>query len=156
VNDTAPTGPTIYIDADACPVKDEIYRVAQRFKAPVFVVANSFIRVPADPLIKSVIVEAGPDIADDWIAERATPRDVVVTADIPLADRCLKAGAQVLHPTGKIFDQNMIGAALGQRALMEHLRSTGDITGGPKPFSAQDRSKFLSTLDAAMHKAKKR
>lgn len=156
MSETQSNGPTIYIDADACPVKDEIYRVAQRFKARVFVVANNFIRVPADPLIKSVIVESGPDIADDWIAERSTPRDVVVTADIPLADRCLKAGAQVLHPTGKIFDQAMIGAALGQRALMEHLRSTGDITGGPKPFSAQDRSKFLSTLDAAMHKAKKR
>lgn len=153
---SAANGPTIYVDADACPVKEEIYRVARRFQAPVWVVANSFIRVPTEPLIKAVIVDAGPDEADNWIAERAGPRDVVVTGDIPLADRCLKSGAQVLHHTGKIFDQTMIGAALAQRALMEHLRSTGDVTSGPKGFSAQDRSKFLSALDAAMHKAKRR
>jgi uncharacterized protein len=146
---------TIYVDADACPVKEEIYRVARRHQVFVKVVSNAFIRVPAEPLLQMVVVEAGPDVADDWIAERAGPRDVVVTADIPLADRCLKADATVLHATGKIFDKDMIGSALAQRALMEHLRSTGDMSGGPKPFNQADRSRFLSTLDAALHKAKR-
>jgi hypothetical protein len=143
--------PTLYVDADACPVKDEIYKVARRYKAPVFVVANSFIRTPPD--VQLIVVDAGPDVADDWIAERAKTGDIVITNDIPLADRALKAGALALGATGKAFTPSSIGAALAQRELMEHLRSFGEGGGGPKPFSPADRSRFLSALDAAMQKA---
>jgi uncharacterized protein YaiI (UPF0178 family) len=146
---------TFYIDADACPVKDEVYRVAARYGAPVKVVANSFIAVPADPLIERVVVDAGPDVADDWIAERAGPADIVVTADIPLAGRCLKAGAQVIGPRGEVFTEDSIGSALAGRAVMEHLRSMGEITGGPKPFQSKDRSRFLQVLDAAVQRVKR-
>ena len=147
--------PTFYIDADACPVKDEVYRVAARYAAPVKVVSNSFMMVPKDPLIERVVVEAGPDIADDWIAERAGPGDIVITADIPLAGRCLKAGAQVIGPRGDAFTEDSIGSALAGRAVAEHLRSLGEITGGPKPFQPKDRSKFLQALDTAVQKAKR-
>jgi uncharacterized protein YaiI (UPF0178 family) len=147
---------TIYVDADACAVKEEIYRVALRTSTPVFVVANSFIRTPANKLIQAIVVEAGPDIADDWIAERAKPGDVVVTSDVPLADRALKAGAEALAQTGKPWTTSSIGQALASRAVMEHLRSMGDGQGGPKPFSAQDRQRFLNALDAALARAKKR
>jgi uncharacterized protein YaiI (UPF0178 family) len=147
--------PTFYIDADACPVKDEVYRVAGRYGAPVKVVANSFMMVPADPLIERVVVDAGADVADDWIAERAGPGDIVVTADIPLAGRCLTAGAQVIGPRGDAFTENSIGSALAGRAVMEHLRSMGEITGGPKPFQAKDRSRFLQALDIAVQKARR-
>lgn len=146
--------PTIFIDADACPVKEEVYRVARRTGCPVQVVANAFIRVPPD--MKLTVVDAGPDIADDWIAERVQPGDIVVTNDIPLASRTLKAGGSALGATGKAFTESSIGAALAQRELMEHLRSFGEGGGGPKPFSAQDRSRFLSALDAAVMKAKRR
>ena len=145
----------LYIDADACPVKDEIYRVADRYRLPVFVVSNSWIRVPTSPRVTSVVVDAGPDVADGWIAERAGPGDVVITADLPLAGRALKAGAQALHPTGKVFTADNIGAALSSRVVGEHLRSMGEITGGPKPFQAADRSRFLQALDAAVTKARK-
>lgn len=148
--------PAIYVDADACPVKDEIYKVARRVGLSVHVVANSFIRTPVDPAIQFVLVDAGPDIADDWIAERAGRGDVVVTNDIPLAGRALEKGAEVLSPTAKIFTSDMIGAALATRGLMEHLRSFGEITSGPKPFSPKDRSAFLSALDAAVLRAKKK
>jgi uncharacterized protein len=148
--------PVIYIDADACPVKEEIYRVALRCALPVFVVANSFMRVPQHPLIKINVVDAGPDAADDWIAERAAAGDIVVTNDIPLASRCLDRGAEVLAPTGKPFTASSIGTALAQRELMEHLRSFGEGQGGPKPFSAQDRSRFLSALDTAVTRARRR
>jgi len=147
---------TLYIDADACPVKDEVYKVAERYQLPVFVVSNSWIRIPIDPRITSVVVDAGPDVADDWIAERATPTDIVITADIPLADRALKAGAQALHPNGRAFTADSIGGALASRGIGEHLRSMGEITGGPKPFAAADRSRFLQALDAAVVKAKRR
>lgn len=139
--------PQVYVDADACPVKDEVYKVALRYGLKTWVVSNAFMVIPQSPKIERVIVEAGPDVADDWIAERAGPGDVVVTNDIPLADRALKAGAAALAPNGRPFTADSIGAALSQRALMEHLRSTGEITGGPAPFSRNDRSAFLQALD---------
>jgi len=147
---------TLYIDADACPVKDEVYKVAVRYQLPVFVVSNSWIRTPELKLITTVVVDAGPDVADDWIAGRAGPADIVITADIPLADRVLKTGGQALHPTGRAFTTDNIGAALASRGVGEHLRSMGEITGGPKPFQAADRSKFLQSLDAAVAKARRR
>lgn len=146
--------PTIFVDGDACPVKEEVYKVARRCGCPVQVVSNSFMRVPAS--VQLTVVEAGPDVADDWIAERVQPGDIVITNDIPLASRTLKAGGAALGPTGKAFAASSIGAALAQRELMEHLRSFGEITGGPKPFSQADRSRFLSALDAAVQKAKRR
>jgi uncharacterized protein YaiI (UPF0178 family) len=145
----------LYIDADACPVKEEVYRVADRYGLMVFVVSNSWIRIPKDPRLTSVVVDAGPDIADDWIAERAGPGDIVITADIPLADRALKAGAQALHPNGRTFTPDSIGAALASRGVGEHLRSMGEITGGPKPFVPADRSRFLQALDTAVVKARR-
>jgi uncharacterized protein YaiI (UPF0178 family) len=147
--------PTFYIDADACPVKDEVYRVAARYGAPVKVVANSFMLVPKDPLIERVVVDAGADVADNWIAERAGPGDIVITADIPLAGRCLKCGAQAIGPRGDPFTEDSIGSALAGRAVMEHLRSMGEITGGPKAFEPKDRSRFLQALDAAVQKGKR-
>lgn len=151
----APSAPRIFVDADACPVKDEVYRVAERYALCVHVVANAFLRVPRSPMIQLMVVEAGPDVADDWIAERATKRDIVVTSDIPLADRCLKAGAIVLGPSGRFFTTDSIGTALAQRSVMEHLRSFGEGGGGPRPFSKEDRSRFLSSLDLAVHRARK-
>lgn len=150
---TPSAGPTIFVDADACPVKEEIYKVARRTGCAVRVVTNAFIRTPPD--VQLIVVDAGPDVADDWIAERAQPGDIVVTNDIPLADRSLKAGALALGATGKEFTAASIGAALAQRDLMEHLRSFGEATKGPKPFSQADRSRFLSALDAAVQKAKR-
>ena len=146
---------TIYIDADACPVKDEVYRVADRYGLPVFVVSNSWIRIPKSDRVTSVVVDDGPDVADDWIAERTAPGDIAITADIPLARRVLESGAQALHPNGKVFTLDNIGGALASRAVGEHLRSMGEITGGPPPFAAQDRSRFLQALDAAVVKAKR-
>lgn len=146
---------TIYIDADACPVKDEAYKVAARYGLRVHVVANSFMNVPRDPLIERVLVPEGPDAADDWIAERAAPGAIVVTADVPLAGRCVKAGATVLGNKGKLFDESAIGMALATRNLMDGLRSAGEITGGPRPFSPRDRSAFLSALDLAVTRLKR-
>jgi hypothetical protein len=147
---------TLYIDADACPVKDEVYKVAQRYRLPVFVVSNSWIRTPADKLITQIVVDEGPDVADDWIAERVGAPDIAITADIPLADRVLKAGGQAIHPTGRVFTEGSIGASLASRSIGEHLRSMGEITGGPKPFTNADRSKFLQALDAAVVRARRR
>ena len=146
----------LYIDADACPVKEEVYRVDDRYKLQVFVVSNSWVRTPQSSRITSVVVDAGPDIADDWIAERAGPKDIVITADIPLAQRSLAAGAQAVHPTGRVFTLDNIGGALASRAIGEHLRSMGEITGGPKPFVPADRSRFLQALDAAVVRAQRR
>lgn len=140
----------ILVDADACPVKAEIYRVAERHGLKVFVVSNSFINVPRDPLIECVIVPAGMNVADDWIAERAHARSIVVTADIPLASRCVKAGASVIAPDGRAFTEDSIGMALATRNLMDDLRSAGATTRGPKPFTPRDRSQFLSALDRAI------
>jgi uncharacterized protein YaiI (UPF0178 family) len=142
----------IYIDADACPVKDEIYRVAARFSLPVSVVAGNFIRIPQDPAIEMIAAGAGMDAADDWIAERATKGDIVVTADIPLASRCVKAGAAVIAPNGKPFTEQSIGMTLAVRNLMTDLRSSGEITGGPKSFAPRDRSAFLSALDQTIRR----
>ena len=142
----------IYVDADACPVKDEVYRVAGRHQLPVFVVTNSFIRVPQDPLIERVAVAAGPDAADDWIAERADAGAIVITADIPLANRCVKAGAAVIGPTGRVFTEDSIGMALAVRDLMTDIRSAGEPTSGPRPFSPRDRSAFLSALDQTIRR----
>jgi len=148
--------PWIFIDADACPVKDEVYRVAQRYKLKTYVVSNSFMVVPVSRLIERVVVEAGADVADDWIAEHTRPGDIVITNDIPLAGRALKAGAAAIGANGRAFTEDSIGSALGQRALMEHLRSTGEITGGPKPFDRNDRSRFLQALDQAVVKSMRR
>jgi uncharacterized protein len=143
----------IFVDADACPVKDEVYRVAGRYGLKVYVVTNGGVRAPGVPMIELVVVAQGPDVADDWIAERARRGDVVVTADIPLAHRCLQAGAEVIGPTGRAFTTSSIGAALATRGIMEHLRSTGETTGGPKPFAPADRSRFLSALDQAINRS---
>jgi uncharacterized protein YaiI (UPF0178 family) len=142
----------IYIDADACPVKDEIYRVASRHGLPVSVVAGNFIRVPHDPLIERIAAGSGVDAADDWIAERAGPGDIVITSDIPLASRCVKAGCEVIAPNGKPFTEASIGMTLAVRNLMTDLRSSGEVTGGPKSFAARDRSTFLSALDQAIRR----
>jgi hypothetical protein len=150
------TGPiVIYVDADACPVKDETYRVAARHGLHVYVVANSFMNLPREPWIERVVVSDGFDAADDWIAERAAPGAVVITADVPLASRCVKAGAEVLAPTGKPFSESGIGLALATRNLMQDLREAGAITGGPKPFSARDRSAYLGALDRTIMRLKR-
>ena len=146
---------TLYIDADACPVKDQVYRVAARYRVPVFVVSNSWMHVPAEGAITRIVVGGGPDAADNWIAERAREGDIVVTADIPLADRALKAGAQAIHPAGRAFTSDGIGGALASRMIGEHLRSMGEITRGPKAFTAADRSRFLQALDAAVVRARR-
>ena len=145
----------IYVDADACPVKAEIYRVAERHGLKVFVVSNSPISVPRDPMIERVVVGAGMDEADNWIAERVGPGDVVVTADVPLASRGVKAGAAVIAPNGKPFDEGSMGMTLATRNLLHDLRSAGEITGGPRPFSQQDRSQFLQALDRAIMRFKR-
>jgi uncharacterized protein YaiI (UPF0178 family) len=151
----APSPIVLYVDADACPVKAEVYKVAGRHRLKVFVVANSFINTPRDPLVERVIVPAGPDVADDWISERARRGAVVITADIPLASRCVKAGADVIAPNGRAFTEASIGMALATRNLMDDLRSQGAITGGPAPFAPKDRSAFLSALDLAIVRLKR-
>ncbi len=146
---------TIYIDADACPVKQEVYRVAERhalkgMAIKVLVVSNSPIAVPRDEFVERVVVGAGMDEADNWIAVRAGPGGIVVTADVPLASRCVKAGATVIAPNGKPFTEESIGMTLATRNLMDSLRSSGEITSGPKPFAPRDCSEFLSALDRAI------
>lgn len=145
----------IYVDADACPVKDEVYRVAGRHGLHVYVVSNSFLNLPREPWIERVIVGDAFDAADDWIAERARPGAIVVTADVPLASRCVKAGAAALAPNGKAFTDASVGLALATRNLMQDLREAGAITGGPKPFSPKDRSAFLGALDRAVVRLKR-
>lgn len=144
------TTPHILVDADACPVKDEIYKVAWRHEVPVTIVSNQHIRVPQHPLVTRAVVSDAFDAADDWIAERAGPDAVVITADILLADRALKAGARLLSPTGKPFTTSSIGSAIATRAIMADLRAGGDQLGGPKPFAAADRSRFLQALDTVL------
>ena len=143
---------TIYIDADACPVKQEVYRVAERHGLKVFVVSNSPIAVPREPWIERVVVGAGMDAADDWIAERAGKGDIVITSDIPLASRCVKTGAEVIAPNGKPFTEQSIGMTLAVRNLMTDLRSSGEVTGGPRSFAPRDRSAFLSALDQTIRR----
>ncbi len=142
---------TIYVDADACSVKDEVYKVAKRFQWRVFVVANQFIQTPNTPLISAVRVGKGADVADDWIAERAGEGDVIITSDIPLAARGLEKQARVLGPKGREFSEASIGDALASRGLAEHLREIGVMTGGPAPMSKKDRSRFLGKLDEVMN-----
>lgn len=149
-------GLRILVDADACPVKDEIYKVAFRYAVPVTVVSNSRMRLPDHPLIERKIVSDGFDAADDWIADNSEMKCLVVTADIILADRCLKAGAGVLGPTGRIFTNDSIGSALATRAIMVDLRAGGDVIGGPAAFTKADRSRFLSTLDTMIVQMQRR
>jgi uncharacterized protein YaiI (UPF0178 family) len=145
----------IYVDGDACPVKDEVYRVARRLRVPVTVVANNGLRLPVDPLFSLVVVDDKADAADDYIAERAGPQSIVITADIPLADRCLKAGAAVIAPNGRPFTEASIGSAMAMRSLMQDLRAGGEQIGGPRPFEKRDRSQFLQALDAAIVRLKR-
>ena len=147
--------PIILVDADACPVKDEIYKVAWRREVPVRIVANAWLRVPPHPLIERVTVSDAFDAADDWIVENTRPGAIVVTGDILLADRCLKAGASaVIAPNGRPFTAASIGGAIATRAIMADLRAGADgITGGPAPFAKADRSRFLSALDEALERA---
>jgi len=137
----------IYIDSDACPVKDEVYHVAQRYKLKVIVVANQRQWVPASPLIEAVAVEQGSDKADDWIVEHSEAGDIVITSDIPLAARCLEKGARVLGSKGREFTPDSIGNALAARMLSDYSRQMGIMSGGPAPMAAKDRSRFLSSLD---------
>lgn len=145
----------ILVDADACPVKEEIYRTAYRHEVPVMIVSNSHFRIPNHPLISRTVVSDAFDAADDWIAEAAGTHTVVITTDVLLADRCLKAAATVIAPTGKPFTANSIGAAIATRAIMADLRAGGDAIGGPAPFSKADRSAFLQALDQALVKLKR-
>jgi uncharacterized protein YaiI (UPF0178 family) len=153
---TQPPAIRVFVDADACPVKPEIYKVAERYGLKVFVVANSFMNVPRSDMIERVIVTQGPDVADDWIVERAGQTDIVITADIPLAGRCVRNGVTVISPTGKPFDDNSMGMALATRDLMTDLRSAGAVTRGPAPLSRQDISRFLSALDLAVTRLKRK
>ena len=137
----------IYVDADGCPVKNEVYRVARRYGLRVTLVANARMRVPNEDAIELVLVDDQFDAADDWIVAHVGEDDVVITGDIPLADRCLKEGARVLGPRGRVYTPNSIGGALATRDLLSHLRELGTITGGPAPFSKRDRSQFLQRLD---------
>lgn len=148
----------IYVDADACPVKDEIYRVAYRLEVPVIIVSNSHFRVPAHPLVSRVVVSDAFDAADDYIAEQVSADTVVITSDILLADRCIKAGSAVLAPNGKPFTADSIGAAVATRSIMADLRAGmgSENIGGPPPFSKNDRSKFLSSLDEVLVRLKRR
>ncbi len=145
-----PAAIRIFVDGDACPVKPEIYRVAERYGLKVYVVANAFMAVPRSDLIERVIVSEGPDIADDWIVERAGANDIVITADILLAGRCVRNGATVIGPAGKPFTEDSIGMAVATRDLLTSLRSAGETTRGPPPLSRQDLSRFLSALDLAV------
>ncbi|MFA5122835.1 YaiI/YqxD family protein [Zavarzinia sp.] len=146
---------TILVDGDACPVKAEVYKVAERYGVPVTVVANAVMALPRHPLVSRVVVSDGFDAADDWIAERAGPATIVITADVPLAARAVKAGAAVLGPTGKRFTEATIGLALATRNLMTDLRAAGEQTRGPKPFAQKDRSAFLSALDEAVNRLRR-
>lgn len=141
----------IYVDADACPVKEEVYRVARRHSLPVTLVANSQQRMPDDQTFSLVIVREGLDAADDWIAEHASAGDIVITADIPLAARCLRNGARVIGTSGKPFTDDNVGGALATREILAELRGAGQYTSGPPPFEKKDRSRFLQALDTAVH-----
>jgi uncharacterized protein YaiI (UPF0178 family) len=146
---------TLYIDADACPVKDEAVRVGERHGLEIHFVSNAWMRLPQGPLIKRVVVQEGPDAADDWIVEHAEAGDIVVTADIPLASRALEKGAQVIGPTGRPFTEASIGMALAMRDLSRHLRETGESKGYNASFTRQDRSQFLQALENAVQAAKR-
>lgn len=146
----------IFIDGDGCPVKEETYKVAMRYQLPVIVVANKRMHIPLHPLFSLEVVSAGADEADNWIAEHIDQNDICITADIPLADRCLKKSAYVLNVRGEEFTEDMIGDAMATRELMRSLREQGEITGGPPPFEAKDRSRFLGSLDRIIQKIKRK
>ena len=145
----------IFIDADGCPVKEEVYKVASRYQLHVFVVANKSINIPLHPTVEMVVVKQGPDEADNWIAENIDKNDICITSDIPLADRCLKKSARVLGHRGDEFDEDMIGDALANRELLKHLREMGEIKGGPAAFGPRDRSQFLNALDRIIQSIKR-
>jgi uncharacterized protein YaiI (UPF0178 family) len=146
----------IYIDADGCPTKEEVYRVARRYDLKATVVSNKPIRIPMDERFAQIVTGDRIDAADDWIAEHAQADDIVITGDIPLAARCLKTGAAVINPRGGEFTEENIGSALANRELLAHLRDTGEMTGGPKPFQPMDRSRFLHRLDETIRGIRKR
>ena len=139
--------PHIYIDADACPVKPEVYRVAKRCELNVTLVANSFMRYPNEPWLTIEVVGSGADVADDWIAEHAQLDDIVITSDVPLASRCIEKGDRVIAPSGKVFTEDNIGSSVAVRDLLTGLREAGEVTGGPPPIKPADRSRFLQELD---------
>ena len=145
----------IYVDADACPVKEEVVRVAARHELPIHMVSNQWMRLPDNPLVRRVVVEQGLDNADDWIVEHIGPGDIAVTADIPLASRCLEKGAKALGPTGKPFNTDNIASALAIRELNSHLRETGMLKGGGQGFGKQDRSRFLCAMEDAIQAVKR-
>ncbi len=145
----------IYIDADGCPVKDEIYRVSERYQVPVTIVANKYISIPLNPLLKMQVVSEGFDAADDWIVDQVTSRDIVVTADILLADRCLKKQARVLGHKGVEYTEDNIGSAVANRELMQNLRQMGEVRGGPSPMDKKARSQFLGKLDQILQSLKR-
>ena len=146
----------IFIDADGCPVKEETYKVAARYQLKVWVVANKYMNIPLHPLIEMMVVNAGPDEADNWIADHIEVNDICITNDIPLADRCLKKDAKVLNTRGEEFDEDMIGNAMATRDLMKQLREAGQIMGGPPPMEKRDRSNYLGSLDRIIQMIKKR
>lgn len=146
----------IFVDADACPVKQEVYRVASRYRLDVTLVANSWMRVPNERWIAFEVVEDRLDAADDWIVEHVQPDDIVVTTDIPLASRCLKKGSSVIGSTGKLFTENNIGDAVAIRNLLSELRGAGEITGGPPPLKKRDRSRFLQQLDEVIQSIRRK
>ncbi|MFN8393016.1 MAG: YaiI/YqxD family protein [Bdellovibrionota bacterium] len=146
----------IFVDADSCPVKDEVYKIVYRHQVPAYVISNSFMRVPEGRLIKLVLVSSDFDAADNYIAERASSGTIVVTADILLADRCIKAKATVINPNGTLFTENSIGAAVATRAIMEDLRAGGEQLGGKAPFSKADKGRFLSALHDAVIKLRRK
>lgn len=145
----------IYIDADACPVKNEVYKVAERYQMSVILVANQYINLPLNPLLQMVVVDGGFDAADDWIVENCQAHDIVITSDILLAERCVKKSARVLEPKGKEFTEDNIGSAVSNRELMETLRQTGEMRGGPAPMDKKARSQFLGSLDRIIQSLKK-
>ena len=146
----------IYVDTDACPVKDEVVRVADRHQLSVHMVSDGGIRPNPHPLVNTVIVDQGSDAADNWIADRIGTGDIAVTNDIPLAARCIESGASVIRPNGEMLDEQSIGSVLATRNLMSDLRSAGETTGGPRPFSKKDRSNFLDYLERTIQAAKRR
>jgi uncharacterized protein YaiI (UPF0178 family) len=146
----------IFVDADACPVKQEIFKVAKRYRLKVTLVSNSWMRVPASSWLELVVVDKGADVADDWIVENVGADDIVISGDIPLASRCIKKGAQVLGNTGRPFTEDNIGNALSLRNLLTDLREQGVVTGGPKPFAKKDRSRFLQALDEMIVKVRRK
>jgi len=146
----------IFVDADACPVKQEVYRVAERYRLDVTLVANSWMRTPDERWLLLEVVGDGFDAADDWIVENVQPDDIVITSDVPLASRCLKQGAHVIGPTGKPFTQNNIGSAVATRDLMADLRGAGEMTGGPAPITKRDRSRFLQQLDQSIQSIRRK